>query len=98
MNDKRQNNQKEQRSIYDPQLRLAFAPGVAGEAQDAAGGRVESSFSPHEYQSPTNPLTVMQEVLEPIHHRQTQAQGQPIQKRGGPPEGSQVPLLQLHQR
>ncbi len=76
MNDKRQNNQKEPKgprsSIYDPQLRLAFAPGVAGEAQDAAGGRVESSFSPHEHQSPTNPLTreasppaVMQEVLDP---------------------------------
>jgi RNA-directed DNA polymerase len=65
MNDKRQNTQKEFRSIYDPQLRLAFAPGVAGEAQDAAGGRVESLFSLHENQSPTSPLTVMQEVLQP---------------------------------
>ena len=65
MNDKRQNNQKEQRSIYDPQLRLAFAPGVEGEAQDAAGGRVEAFISPHAHQSPTSPLTVMQEVLRP---------------------------------
>jgi len=72
MSDKRRNNQQEPRSIYDPQLRLAFAPGVAGEAQDAAGGRVESLFSPREDQSPTNPVTgeawppsVMREVLEP---------------------------------
>jgi len=65
MSDKRRNNQQEPRSIYDPQLRLAFAPGVAGEAQDAAGGRVESLFSPHENQSPTSPSTVMQEVLQP---------------------------------
>lgn len=65
MSDKRQNNPKGFRSIYDPQLRLAFAPGVAGEAQDATGGRVESLFSSHENQSPTSPLTVMQEVLQP---------------------------------
>ena len=65
MSDKRQNNQREQRSIYDRQLRLAFAPGVAGEAQDAAGGRVESLFSSHEHQSPTSHATVMQEVLQP---------------------------------
>jgi RNA-directed DNA polymerase len=65
MNDKRQNNQKEHRSIYDPQLRLAFALGAAGEAQSTTDGRVESLFSPHEHQSPTIPLTVMQEVLEP---------------------------------
>jgi RNA-directed DNA polymerase len=46
---------------------------VAGEAQDAAGGRVESFVSPREgratlcpvHQSPTNPLTVIREVLEP---------------------------------
>jgi hypothetical protein len=57
MNDKRQNNQKEIRSIYDPQLRLAFALGAAGEAQSTADGRVESLFSPHEHQSPTIPLT-----------------------------------------
>jgi RNA-directed DNA polymerase len=65
MSDKRQNTQKEPKSIYDPQLRLAFAPGVTGEAQDAAGGRVESLFSPHENQSSTKPLTVIQEVLQP---------------------------------
>jgi RNA-directed DNA polymerase len=65
MNDKRQNNQKEQRSIYDPQLRLAFASGASGEAQGTADGRAESLFSPHEHQRPTNPLTVMQEVLKP---------------------------------
>jgi RNA-directed DNA polymerase len=65
MSDKRQNTQKERRSIYDPQLRLAFAPGVAGEAQDTTDWRVESLFSPHENQSPTNPLAVMQEVLQP---------------------------------
>jgi RNA-directed DNA polymerase len=74
MNEKRQNAGKESasKSIFDPQLRLAFAPGVAGEAQDAAGGRVEPFVSPQENQSPTNPPTrealppqVMQEVLEP---------------------------------
>jgi RNA-directed DNA polymerase len=65
MNDKRQNARKEIRSIFDPRLRLAFAPIAAGEAQNAAGGRVESFFSPREHQSPTSPLTVMQEVLEP---------------------------------
>ena len=80
MGDKRQNTQQEIRSIYDRRLRLASAPGVAGEAQDASGGRVESLFSPREGratlcpedQSPTNPSTeeasppsVMQEVLEP---------------------------------
>jgi RNA-directed DNA polymerase len=65
MNDKRQNTQQEFRSIYDRQLRLAFAPGVTGEAQDAAGGRVESLFSSREDQSPTTPSTVIQEVLEP---------------------------------
>jgi RNA-directed DNA polymerase len=58
MNGRRQNMQSEQ-------LQLPFAPGVAGEAQDAAGGRVESFVSPRAHQSPTNPLTVMQEVLEP---------------------------------
>jgi RNA-directed DNA polymerase len=72
MGDKRQNTQQEIRSIYDRRLRLACAPGVAGEAQDASGGRVESLFSPREDQSPTNPVTgeawppsVMREVLEP---------------------------------
>jgi RNA-directed DNA polymerase len=64
MNDKRQNTQQEFRSIFDPRLRLALMPGVAGEAQDAAGGRVESLFSSHENQSPTSPFTVMQEVLQ----------------------------------
>ena len=44
---------------------LPFAPGVAGEAQDAAGGRVEAFVSPRQDQSPTSPLTVMQEVLQP---------------------------------
>ncbi len=72
MSDKRQNTQPEIRSIYDRRLRLAFTPGVAGEAQDASGGRVESLFSPRQDQSPTNPVTgeawppsVMREVLEP---------------------------------
>ena len=60
MNDRRQNTQQSEQ-----QLQLPFAPGVAGEAQDAAGGRVESLVSPRGNQSPTNPLTVMQEVLEP---------------------------------
>jgi len=59
MSDERQNQREEQ------QLQLPFAPGVAGEAQAAEGGRVESCISPHENQSPTSPLTVMQEVLEP---------------------------------
>jgi RNA-directed DNA polymerase len=76
MNDKRQNTRKEIRSIYDPQLRLAFAPGVAGEAQDADGGRVESLFSLHENQSPTSPLTVMQEVLQPENLKAALAQVQ----------------------
>jgi len=72
MSDKRQNTQQEIRSIYDRRLRLAFAPGVTGEAQDASGGRVESLFSPRQDQSPTIsstkealPPSVMQEVLKP---------------------------------
>lgn len=67
MDDKRQNPQKEQgsRSIYDPELRLAFASGVAGEAQHAADGRVESFISPCGNQSPTSSMTVMQQVLQP---------------------------------
>lgn len=74
MNDKRQNMRKEGRAgrRSDPQLQLPFAPGGAGKAQTAAGGRVESFISPREHQSPTSPLTgealppsVMQEVLEP---------------------------------
>ena len=66
MNDKRQNMQKDERPerSSDPQLQLPFAPGVAGEAQHAAGGRVESFTSPREHQSPTSFLTVMQEVLQ----------------------------------
>jgi len=67
MNDRRQNTQQ-----AEQQLRLPFAPGVAGEAQDAAGGRVESLISPRTHQSPTHPPTrqaspasVMQEVLQP---------------------------------
>ncbi len=65
MNNKRQNPQPEQRSIYDPQLRLAFAPMVKGEAQDESEQRVELFVSPRGNQSPTQPLTVMQEVLQP---------------------------------
>jgi RNA-directed DNA polymerase len=104
MSDKRQNNREERRSIYDPQLRLAFAPGVAGEAQDAAGGRVESLFSPHEHQSPTNPLTaealppqVMQEVLEPENLEAALAQ---VQANKGSPgiDGMSVKQLPEHLR
>jgi len=58
MNDRRQKTQQVE------QLHLPFTPGVAGEAQDAAGGRVEAFISPHAHQSPTNPQTVMQEVLQ----------------------------------
>ena len=65
MNDKRQNPRKEFRSIYDPQLRLAFAPIAKGEARGELDERAESLFSSHEDQSPTSPLTVMQEVLQP---------------------------------
>jgi RNA-directed DNA polymerase len=73
MNDRRQNTREEIRSVYDPLLRPPSAPGVAGEARTSAGGgvpapdsgRVESLFSPREDQSPTSPLTVMQEVLQP---------------------------------
>jgi RNA-directed DNA polymerase len=67
MNDKRQNKQSgnESGSSSDPQLQLPFAPGVAGETQNAAGGRVESLVSPRVHQSPTHPLAVMQEVLQP---------------------------------
>jgi RNA-directed DNA polymerase len=67
MNDKRQNTRKEPgpRHNLDPQLLLPFAPGVAGEAQRDTGGRVEPFISPHAHQRPTNPLTVMQEVLHP---------------------------------
>src|SRR5208283_4920797 len=73
MNDRRQKTRKDEESETnsDLQLQLPFAPGVAGEAQDAAGGRVEAFVSPREHQSPTNPLTVeampppvMQEVLQ----------------------------------
>lgn len=97
MNDRRQNTQKRRRSIYDPQLRLAFAPGVAGETQDAAGGRVESLFSPHEHQSPTNPLTVMQEVLEPENLEAALAQ---VQANKGAPgvDGMTVQQLPGHLR
>jgi RNA-directed DNA polymerase len=72
MNDRRQNKQtkKPSGSPPDAQLQLPFAPGVAGEAQSAAGGRFESFVSPHDNQSPTNPLTgeasppsIMREVL-----------------------------------
>jgi len=74
MNDKRQNAQQGKRAgrSSDPQPQLPSTPGVAGEAQDAAGGRVESFVSPREDQRPTNLLTgevlppsVMQEVLQP---------------------------------
>jgi len=67
MNGKRQNPQKGSGpgAQPDPQPQLPFTPGVAGEAQDAAGGRVEAFVSPREHQSPTSPLTVMQEVLQP---------------------------------
>jgi len=68
MNDRRQNQQKEKglgHNAPTSQLQLPFASGVAGEAQNAAGERVESFVSPREHQSPTNPLTVMQEVLQP---------------------------------
>jgi RNA-directed DNA polymerase len=67
MNDKRQNTRKDNGPEInsDPQLQLPFAPGVAGEAQNAAGGRVESFISPRAHQSPTIPLTLMQEVLQP---------------------------------
>jgi RNA-directed DNA polymerase len=76
MNDRRQNVQSETSGSgipSDRQLQLPFAPGVAGEAQDAAGGgglalhrgRVEAFISPRVRESPTIPLTVMQEVLRP---------------------------------
>ena len=65
MNNKRQNPQPEQRSIFDPQLRLAFAPMVKGEAHDESEQRVELFVPPRGNQSPTIPLTVMQEVLQP---------------------------------
>jgi len=67
MSGKRQNTRSGRRPgvIPDPQLQLPFAPGAAGEAQSAAGGRAEAFISPREDQSPTNPLSVMQEVLDP---------------------------------
>jgi len=65
MKDRRRNNQTGQETIWDLMERLSSAPGVEGEAQDAAGGRVESFVSPRGNQSPTSPLTVMQEVLDP---------------------------------
>ena len=64
MKDKRQNTQTVQETIWDLMERLSSAPGVKGEAQDATGERVESFISPRGNQSPTGPLTVMQEVLE----------------------------------
>jgi RNA-directed DNA polymerase len=65
MKDKRQNTQTVQETIWDLMERMSSAPGVEGEAQDATGERVESFISPRGNQSPTGPLTVMQEVLEP---------------------------------
>lgn len=56
---------KRQKTQEEHQLQLPFAPTAAGEAQKASGGRVEPPASPREPQSPTNPLSVMQEVLEP---------------------------------
>lgn len=85
MNDKRQNTRKEGGAEpgSDPQLQLPFAPGVAGEAQDAAGGRVEAFISPRVNQSPTHPSTgealpspVMQEVLQPENLQAALAQVQ----------------------
>jgi RNA-directed DNA polymerase len=65
----------------DPQLQLPFAPGVAGEAQSAAGGRAEAFVSPREDQNPTSPPTgealppcVMQEVLHPENLKAALAQ------------------------
>jgi RNA-directed DNA polymerase len=65
MKDKRPNKQTGQETIWDLMKRLSSAPGVEGEAQNATGGRVESFVSPRGNQSPTGPLTVMQEVLDP---------------------------------
>jgi len=92
MNDRRQHTQSEQ-------LQLPFAPGVAGEAQDAAGGRVESFISPREHQSPTNPLTreasppsVMQEVLQPENLEAALAQ---VQANKGAPGMDGMTVKQL---
>jgi RNA-directed DNA polymerase len=59
--------QNQQNVFGDPnrQLELPFAPGAAGEAQSAAGGRVEAAASPHTDQSQIQCSIVMQEVLEP---------------------------------
>jgi len=90
MNERRQNTQSEQ-------LQLPFAPGVAGEAQDATGGRVEAFVSPRGNQSPTNPLTVMQEVLQPENLEAALAQ---VQANKGAPgvDGMTVQQLPGHLR
>jgi RNA-directed DNA polymerase len=58
-------NQHDVSGEENRQLELPFAPGAAGEAQRAAGERVEAVASPHTDQSQAHLPTVMQEVLEP---------------------------------
>lgn len=96
MNDKRQNSRKQSRPETDsgPQLQLPFASGVAGEAQNAADGRVEAFISPRASQSPTSPLTLMQEVLQPENLEAALAQ---VQANKGSPGIDGMTVEQLPQ-
>ena len=45
------------------QLELTWTPGAEGEARSESGGRAEPDVSGHRHESPTEPVSVMQEVL-----------------------------------
>jgi RNA-directed DNA polymerase len=54
---------KRQNQEVGRQLELAWTPGAEGEARSESGGRAEPDVSGHRLESPTEPVSVMQEVL-----------------------------------
>jgi RNA-directed DNA polymerase len=57
MDGKRQNHE------IGRQLELTWTPGAEGEARSESGGRAEPTDSSHKHESPTEAISVMQEVL-----------------------------------
>lgn len=54
---------KRQNQEIGRQLELTWTPGAEGEARGESGGRAEPDVSGHRLENPTEPVSVMQEVL-----------------------------------
>jgi RNA-directed DNA polymerase len=79
------------------QLELPWTPGAEGEARGESGGRAEPDVSTHKLESPTEPVSVMQEVLSADNLRSALRQ---VQANQGSPgvDGMTVDALSAYLR